>query len=326
MISDGWDPVQVAYAAQHLEEGGLVAFPTETVYGLGANARDVAAIAKIYELKGRPRHHPLIVHIGRDADPGAWSAEISPLARRVMSLFWPGPLTIILPRADGVPAEVAGGQSSVGLRMPDHPVALALLTAFANGRADSGIAAPSANAFGRISPTSADHVRDEFGDAVMILDGGSCPVGIESTILDLTREATLGPMVLRPGAVTAAMLTDAMGRAPLNPDRNAPRVSGALAAHYAPRKALRIVDAADLASATTAIAVWAFRAAPPQLRSAPWLAAPISVDQYAESLYAVLREFDRSSASEIWIEAPPTTAVWDGVWDRLSRATAGSGR
>ena len=232
---------EIARAAAILRAGGLVAFPTETVYGLGADASNAQAVAKIFAAKGRPQDHPLIVHLaGVDWLP-QWAREIPPAAHKLAAAFWPGPLTLILKRAAGVPDCVTGGQDSVGLRIPGHPVALELLRAFAGeegGRRFSGIAAPSANKFGRISPTSAEHVRAELGASVdAVLDGGECEVGIESTIVDLSRGRAV---LLRPGQLTAAQIAAVLGWEVEAPDAAAPRAPGALASHYAPRTPIRV--------------------------------------------------------------------------------------
>ncbi|TYZ49343.1 threonylcarbamoyl-AMP synthase, partial [Ralstonia solanacearum] len=223
-------------AARRLEAGELVAFPTETVYGLGADAENPQAIARIYALKGRPSNHPVIVHVVDGADLTYWADDVPGIALQLVEAFWPGPLTLILKRAPHIPAAVAGGQDSVGLRCPSHPVAQALLSRFKRGR--GGIAAPSANKFGQVSPTTAQHVRDEFGDAVFVLEGDGVDVGIESTIVDLSRlDQGVGPVLLRPGAITPEDIGRVTGVMPLLPDGAAPRASGTLRAHYAPRHA-----------------------------------------------------------------------------------------
>src|SRR5690606_3795458 len=245
-------PQSLQHAAALLKAGELVAFPTETVYGLGADATNPAAVARIFAAKGRPSNHPVIVHVRDKDDAARWAAALPRAAHVLMDRFWPGPLTLILARAAGVPDAVTGGQDTVGLRCPDHPVAQALLQAFADAGGSGALAAPSANRFGRISPTTAQHVASEFGDQVpLVLDAGACQVGIESTILDLSRGR---PVLLRPGHVGAAELQDALGETVWLPDGRAavqemtaqdraadpgvpsdtrtPRVSGALAAHY----------------------------------------------------------------------------------------------
>ncbi|MCL2657972.1 MAG: L-threonylcarbamoyladenylate synthase [Betaproteobacteria bacterium] len=318
-------PETLIQAAALLRAGGLVALPTETVYGLGADASNPAAAAKIFAAKGRPADHPLIVHLAdAQALPG-WAREIPDAALALARAFWPGPLTLILKKAASVPNIVTGGQDTVGLRVPGHPVALALLRAFGGG-----IAAPSANRFGRISPTTAQHVADELGNAVdMILDGGACAVGIESTILDLSRGA---PVILRPGAIGADAIAAVIGRRPELPSTAqgtpAPRVSGSLSAHYAPRTPLRLVEASELedrlrtAGAGTAVIA---RRPPVAIPHTVWIAAPKEADAYAHDLYANLRALDASPAQLILVETLPADAAWDAVRDRLGRAAAGSG-
>lgn len=319
----------LARAVARLRAGQLVAFPTETVYGLGGDARSEAALAAIFAAKGRPSDHPLIVHLAPDADPAAWTTDLPPLAVRLIERFWPGPLTLILKRAPGVPAAVAGGQDTVGLRCPDHPLAQALLRAFnASAPADAtrGVAAPSANRFGRISPTSAQHVADEFPDQdIYVLDGGDCPLGIESTILDVSRLDGVGPVLLRPGSITTDMLAECIGALPGSPARaGAPRVSGALAAHYAPRTPMRLVERAEIEAlpANGPVAVWSWSVPP---RGPLWRLAPATAAAYAQQLYARLRELDGLAARQILIERPPAGAAWAAAHDRLGRAETGSG-
>ena len=320
-------------AAVRLDTGRLVAFPTETVYGLGADASDPQAVAAIFRAKGRPSDHPLIVHVPVDSDLERWARDVPAMARRLIDRFWPGPLTLILPRRAGVGDAAAGGHDTIGLRCPAHPVAQALLAAYASLRikrdrnATIGIAAPSANRFGHVSPTCAAHVRDEFAEssttdpsaAIFILDGGDCPVGIESTIVDCSRLDTVGPVLLRPGHVTVAMIEDALGVSMREPDREAPRVSGTLAAHYAPITPLRIVDANALRDAPDDVVVWTWTYDASSSRRR-WHIAPRDAGAYAHQLYATLRALDASGAREIWIERPPQTSEWDAVDDRLKRA------
>jgi L-threonylcarbamoyladenylate synthase len=321
-----------------LRAGELVAFPTETVYGLGADASSPQAVAKIFAAKGRPADHPLIVHLpGADA-LDRWARDIPEAAYRLAAAFWPGPLTLILKRADHVTEAVTGGQDTVGLRVPDHRLALALLRAF-GGEEGKGLAAPSANRFGRISPTTAAHVREELGDRVAaILDGGPCVVGIESTIVDLSGDA---PHILRPGAISAAALAQVLGVAPATleggaPDTTSgtPRHSGSMAAHYAPRTPLRLVEADALASfAQQALqheqrcAVLARTTPPPANlpENLFWHAAPADAPGFAHDLYATLRRFDALGCANILVEIPPTSAEWRAVADRLQRAACGSG-
>jgi len=328
---DPQDALQQAIA--RLRAGRLVAFPTETVYGLGADARNPAAIAAIFAAKGRPADHPLIVHLATQSDPGDWTSDLPPVAVRLIEQFWPGPLTLILKRATGVPAAVAGGQDSIGLRCPDHPLAQALLQGFcASHPADwsRGVAAPSANRFGRISPTRAEHVRSEFPDGdVFILDGGACPLGIESTILDLSRldERHGRPVLLRPGSILPEALAEAIGEVPRGPQVGAagvPRASGTLAAHYAPRTPMQLLDSAQLETRPLRDdeAVWTYSLS---LRGRHWRAAPSEAAAFARTLYASLRELDALGCARILIECPPQTPQWAAVLDRLGRAQTGSG-
>jgi len=309
-------PDALARAAQLLRAGELVAFPTETVYGLGADARNERAVRAIFAAKGRPADHPVIVHV-KDADDAATWAGAMPRGARVLAdAFWPGPLTIIVPRAPDVSGAVTGGQDSVGLRVPSHPVAQALLRAFA-AEGGRGIAAPSANRFGRISPTTAQHVCDDLGDEVaMIVDGGACAVGIESTIVAFTGDEAV---LLRPGGIANTDLARVLG-APLRaPRSDAPRASGTLASHYAPRTLSRLVSADALEAAADA-AVLARTVAP---RHSRWIAAPHDAIGYAHDLYANLRALDGMGAAEILIEDVPATEAWNAVRDRLARATHG---
>jgi L-threonylcarbamoyladenylate synthase len=306
----------------------LVAFPTETVYGLGADASNPAAVAKIFAAKGRPQDHPVIVHLGSIELLPLWAGEIPAAARKLAAAFWPGPLTLILKRAAGASDSVTGGQDTVGVRIPGHPVALELLQAFAGeegGRRFSGVAAPSANKFGRISPTTAGHVRAELGAAVdCVLDGGECAVGIESTIVDLSRGR---PVLLRPGEITPAQIAAVLGAEVELPDAAAPRVSGALASHYAPRTPLYLVAAAELPARLAGLrgkklAVLARAAAPPGLKDVSWQTAPRAAAGYAHELYASLRRLDDLSCDVILVEAPPSAPEWQGVNDRLRRASS----
>lgn len=313
-------PAEIARAAGLLRAGQLVALPTETVYGLGADAGNDAAVARIFAAKGRPADHPLIVHLADAADLTAWASEIPKEAIALARAFWPGPLTLILRKEDQVSDAVTGGQDTVGLRVPDHPVALALLRAFGGG-----IAAPSANRFGRISPTTAQHVFDELGESVsMVLDGGACQVGIESTILDLSRGE---PVILRPGMIGADAIAAVLGRRPRLPAmfERGPRVSGALAAHYAPRTPMRLVDPLRLQQADAGVAVLARATARPGGFAGHWIAAPQESTGFAHDLYANLRALDAVGANAILVEAMPEDAEWDAVRDRLGRAVAGSG-
>ncbi len=314
-------------AAALLRAGELVAFPTETVYGLGADAGNPAAVAKIFAAKGRPADHPLIVHLPDATHLAHWADPVPPVARQLAAAFWPGPLTLILPRAAGVTDAVTGGQRSVGVRVPGHPLALELLAAFG-----SGIAAPSANRFGRISPTTAQHVRDELGEAVaLVLDGGPCEVGIESTILDLSGDT---PSILRPGHISAEAIADVIGILPArHAGAGAPRVSGSLEAHYAPRTPMQLVAADGLLPAVRhalaageRVAVLACLAPAITGERIAWRAIPADPEAYARALYASLRWLDGLGCQRLVVEQPPQTAPWIAVQDRLQRAAAGAGK
>ncbi len=321
----GTDVAAVEAAAQHLAQGELVAFATETVYGLGARADDAAAVARIYAAKGRPAAHPLIVHVADEAAVMHFSSEVSPSARRLMAAFWPGPLTLIVPRRAGVAAAAAGGQGSIGLRLPAHPVALALLHAAA-ALGVPGVAAPSANRFGRVSPTLAQHVQQEFGPALWVLDGGPCEVGIESAIVDCTRAM---PALLRPGQLGRAAIEAVLGQPLLAPDAASPRAPGTLASHYAPAAPVRLVDGAALPHLAAlagqepgaVVGVYSQVALPP---GPAWRhrRMPADVAAVAHELFAVLRDFDAAGVAAIWVEQPPSGSQWDGVRDRLQRAAA----
>jgi L-threonylcarbamoyladenylate synthase len=321
------EPAAVAAAAEALRAGRLVAFPTETVYGLGALARDPAAVAEVFRAKGRPADHPLIVHLAAAEELDGWADPVPAAARRLALRFWPGPLTLVLRRAAHVADVVTGGQATVALRAPAHPVARALLRALGEA-----IAAPSANRFGRISPTTAEHVAAEFADRELtILDGGPCRVGLESTILDLSGPR---PRLLRPGAVSAAELAAALGRevVPADADGGAsagdaqvepPRAPGRLASHYAPRAPLRRVAAADLAreiAAAPAAALLLRGAARPDGHRGPWRRLPRDAAGYGRGLYAALRELDAGGPPELLVERPPAGDRWTAVHDRLRRA------
>ncbi len=327
-VLSGRDPHAVREAAARLAAGELVAFATETVYGLGARADDDAAVARIYAAKGRPSGHPLIVHVADAVAASTFAADLSPAARRLMAAFWPGPLTLIVPRRAGVAASAAGGQDSIGLRVPAHPVALALLREAAL-LGVAGVAAPSANLFGRVSPTQAAHVVAEFGAALTVLDGGICDVGIESAIVDCTRAQ---PALLRPGQLGRARLEAVLGRPLAAPDAASPRASGTLASHYAPRATVRLFDARqppwetapEEARAAECIAVYSRAVPAAAVLDAGWQHRPMPAQPaaVAHELFAVLREFDAVGVSAIWVQRPPPGPAWDGVRDRLQRAAA----
>jgi L-threonylcarbamoyladenylate synthase len=343
MILDSQRPTSISAAANALQRGELLGLPTETVYGLAADAFNDAAVAKIFAVKGRPASHPLIVHVASAQSVPHFASHVPDFAQKLMDAFWPGPLTLILPRRPEVSAVAAGGQNSVGLRCPSHPTAQAVLQS-AEALGVLGVAAPSANVFGRVSPTTAAHVVAEFGDGLLILDGGACEVGIESTIVDCTRAS---PVLLRPGVLTPQQLSDACGMrviTPNAPDVEAPRASGTLASHYAPTAKVQLMTAVDLQNAILAyeiasaknsaelkaegaaagkVAVWsrctvqlpATHAALFQVQPMPPLA-----NDCAHQLFAQLRSFDDQGVAHIWVEAPPPTPEWDGVRDRLTRA------
>ena len=313
-------------AARRLERGELVAFPTETVYGLGADAENPAAVAKIYLAKGRPSNHPVIVHLAPEADLAYWAQDVSSAACKLIAAFWPGPLTIIFKRAAHIPDTVSGGQDSIGLRCPSHPVAQALLRTFKHGK--GGIAAPSANKFGHVSPTTAQHVRDEFaadknGLLNCILEGGQSEVGIESTIIDLSRGH---PVLLRPGHISAAQIADVLGVWPALPDQGAPRASGTLESHYAPHTPVALVDGAQLHIVLQKLQARGRRVALMQHVAEDFAAVaasvslPVTPAAYAHDLYAALRAMDEVHADVIVVQAPPIDDAWSGVNDRLRRA------
>jgi L-threonylcarbamoyladenylate synthase len=324
-ILSGTDPEVIAQAAAELAAGRLVAFPTETVYGLGASADDDAAVTRIFAAKGRPADHPLIVHVADRPAAAVFSSGLTPAALRLTEAFWPGPLTVVVPRRPGHGLAAAGGQDSIGLRMPSHPVALALLRAAA-ARGVAGVAGPSANRYGRVSPTAAAHVAQEFGPGLMVLDGGRCAVGIESTLVDCTREV---PALLRPGQLGRAALEAVLGQALAAPDAASPRASGTLASHYAPRAPVRLLDAVALRHRLSTGADRSAGAVGVYSRLAPtagtgWIhtVMPADATAVAHELFAVLREFDEAGVAAIWVERPPPGPDWDGVRDRLQRAAA----
>ena len=325
----------IAQAAQALRDGHLVGLPTETVYGLAANATDDAAVVKIFVAKGRPADHPLIVHVASEDQVPLFASEMPEFANRLMRAFWPGPLTLILPRQSGVATASAGGQDSIGLRCPSHPSAQALLRACLP-LGVMGLSAPSANRFGRVSPTSAAHVQSELGPDLLILDGGDCEVGIESTIIDCTRGE---PVLLRPGQVTRTQIEAACGHAVRGKDapqevsgQVAPRASGTLESHYAPRAKVRLMSAQDITAKLQALGphannlgLWCTeRPASEQGMGAGvlWRHQATTAEQAAHDLFSVLRDLDDRGVSQIWVQQPPDTPEWEGVRDRLQRAAA----
>jgi L-threonylcarbamoyladenylate synthase len=320
--------------------GELVGLPTETVYGLAADADNEAAVAKIFAAKGRPSNHPLIVHVADASGVAHFADNVPAFAHLLIKAFWPGPLTLILPRRAVVAAAAAGGQNSIGLRCPSHPVAHALLVALAAyAKPIHGLAAPSANQFGRVSPTTAAHVQSEMGKDLLILDGGACDVGIESTIVDCTRGA---PVLLRPGAITPGQMQAVCGQAVLSEDElsgqseEAPRASGTLESHYAPNAKVRLMDAKALQNALDllgadvdktdgdkpVIAVYSRVILKSPALKILRRRMPDDAIATAQQLFAVLRDFDAQGVKLIWVETPPPLAEWDGVRDRLTRASA----
>ena len=360
MIHIGSDAQAVALAAQCLRDGGLVGLPTETVYGLGADANNPAAVAQVFALKGRPSDHPLIVHVLSIDQVAVFTAEVPEFAHRLMAAFWPGPLTLILPRRPGVAEQAAGGQATVGLRCPSHPVAQAVLQQ-ALTLGVSGVAAPSANRFGRVSPTTAAHVVQELGNDLLVLDGGACDVGIESTIVDCSRGL---PVLLRPGMLSLDALSAAADQTvwpmggpgvqniqrvtgaagahisqPQAPSGHpgdgmsglaapAPKVSGTLAAHYAPRASVRLLSVAQMQAKLGAgplaaghrVAIWSHTVV--QGLGVQHHPMPERADAAAQALFAWMRQCDDAGVTEIWVEHPPDDPAWDGVRDRLQRAAA----
>lgn len=319
----------IAAAAQVLAQGQLLAFPTETVYGLGADAGQEAAVMAIYAAKGRPTDHPLIVHIAQASDAHRFADPIPEFAKRLMDAHWPGPLTLILPRRAGVAGASAAQQNSIGLRCPAHPVAQALLRA-AQTLGVMGVSGPSANRFGRVSPTLAQHVQDEFGPGLAILDGGPCQVGIESSIVDCTRGV---PVLLRPGMLDADVLSRSAGLQVLTPEaaqaltQDSPKASGTLASHYAPRAKLRLLSLEEMAQICASwlpeqqkrVAVWS--PTPLVATHVHWRAMPTDPILCAQQLFQVLRELESLNVQEIWVCPPPAGVRWDGVRDRLTRAS-----
>ncbi|MEC8022500.1 MAG: L-threonylcarbamoyladenylate synthase [Myxococcota bacterium] len=323
-------PSEIQKAVELLRQGGLVAIPTETVYGLGADASSPEAVGRIFDTKGRPRKHPVIVHIADfapvDQALSGWTSTIPETARQLASTFWPGPLTIILPRGPKAHDGVTGGKDTVGLRVPGHPWALALVRAFGDG-----IAAPSANRFGHVSPTTAAHVRDEFGDKVdLILDGGPCPVGVESTIIDLTGSA---PRLLRPGMITREALEVALNMPVeyevLNQPVGISEAPGTLQSHYAPSVPVHIVPKTTLLQALQDArqadeypGVLSFEPRPDFWPAERWVLTPSTPDACARHLYAALRALDMGRPPHILVESVPSDGGWAAIADRLQRAAA----
>jgi L-threonylcarbamoyladenylate synthase len=375
VFADGVElaPDSIAACAHSIRAGGLMGLPTETVYGLGADADNATAVAQIFAAKGRPADHPLIVHVaafdGGMSGVAHYAQQVPSFVQQLMSAFWPGPLTLIVKRREGVGAAAAGCQDSIGLRCPSHPVAQALLTALRKPEGPDavvwGVAAPSANRFGRVSPTTAAHVQSEFaemelqsGQPLPILDGGPCTLGIESTIVDCTRGV---PVLLRPGSITSAEIEAACGRKVLSNQElltldlqglegekalnSAPRASGTLESHYAPNATVRLMDAqalqaaldmlgvagtdlpgadspSDPAQARPSIAVYARAHLKSTSAQVMQRKMPTDAAVAAHELFSLLREFDDAGVKLIWVETPPPDLAWDGVRDRLQRASA----
>ncbi len=319
---------QIAAAVRQLQAGETVAFPTETVYGLGADISIPSAIRQIYKIKGRPTNHPLIVHFAHISQLQHWAKEIPKSAWKLATHFWPGPLTLILKRSQHVPQNVTGGQNTVGLRIPGHPIALALLNALG---AETALAAPSANRFGRISPTTAAHVQDELGDRVhMVLDGGACQVGLESTIVSFHDEAAI---VLRPGGIPLSALETVLNdKITLSNDRKSTvRTPGSLASHYAPATPLEICPTQTLWQRTheleaqnlcAAVITWsASISVRISNKNIVQFSMPQEPTAYGSQLYATLRRFDQKGFDRLLIEAPPDNPAWLAITDRLQRAS-----
>lgn len=311
----------ISEAAAILRTGGLVAFPTETVYGLGADADNTAALARMFAAKGRPADHPVIVHLAHVSQLNDWARTIPPAAEKLANAFWPGPMSLILPRTARVLDQVTGGQDTVGLRIPSHPIAQQLLQAFGGG-----IAAPSANRFGRVSPTRAEHVREELGAQVdLVLEGADCEVGLESTIIDLSHDL---PRLLRPGAVTREQIEAVLGTTLSDPGSNAPRASGSLESHYAPQARLvvvpvqeRIACAADLAQRHAKIALLApAQTAPP--RGVILIPLPDDPVLFAQRLYAAFRMADAEGCPVAVVSPPRESGLGEAILDRLRKASA----
>jgi L-threonylcarbamoyladenylate synthase len=314
--------VEIETAVQALRDGELVAFPTETVYGLGANAQNPAAVRKIFEAKGRPVSHPVIVHLDSPRFLHRWVREVPETATKLAERFWPGPLTMVMPRAPNVHDIVTGGQDTVAIRVPSHPMAQQLLTAFGGG-----IAAPSANRYGKLSPTRAEHVREELGDTVkVILDGGECQIGLESSIVSFEGQAV---RLLRPGAVTAAQIRQVVGELLIGADLQSPRVPGGTPSHYAPTTPMTIVPsgevdahAASLSEGGRRVAVLAQRLPLKSHKYVTWINAGRRPEQYGHDLYANLRTLDKAGCQQILVQDVPDGEAWDAIRDRLRRAAS----
>ncbi len=310
---------QLDRAAEMLRAGGLVAFPTETVYGLGANADQEGAVRKIFAAKGRPADHPVIVHLQQAEDIREWAIDTPPAAWKLAHVFWPGPLTMILKRSVRARDVVTGGLDTVGLRVPRHPIAQELLKRFGGA-----IAAPSANRFGRVSPTTAEHVRQEFGDVLdLILDGGDCQVGLESTILDLSGN---GAAILRPGFITAEQIQDVLGTALSAAGEHSPRAAGRMASHYAPRARVEVVASHDVAARFADLTAGGERVAviggplDVSVPASSWIGVPDDPEAYAQQLYSILRAVDDAELDVALVTLPAEVGVGAAIADRLKKA------
>jgi L-threonylcarbamoyladenylate synthase len=327
-------------AAILLKNGGLVAFPTETVYGLGADADNSMAVKDIFDKKGRPTDHPLIVHVPDLGSVDHFALNVPDFAKKLMSTFWPGPLTLVFQKRQGVANAASGHHSTIGLRMPSHPLALELLKR-SKELGVLGVAAPSANRFGRVSPTQAAHVSEEFDHDLLILNGGSCQIGIESTIIDCSRGL---PVLLRPGQLSTQELEQAIESQiyqqliDQDPDENtspklvlnAPNASGRLLAHYAPKAKVSLLSAQELRQKVDTycpkthelIGIWSPKTYRPTSEYYLFEIMPSDAAVCAHELFSTLRNFDKAQVHQIWIEHPPTSPAWQGVYDRLKRASS----
>jgi L-threonylcarbamoyladenylate synthase len=311
---------EIQEAVEALRAGELVAFPTETVYGLGANANNPDAVRKIFRAKGRPSTHPLIVHIDHPRYIQRWVRELTPEAKSLADAFWPGPLTIVAKRAPAVNDVITGGQDTIAIRVPNHPVAQQLLNAFGGG-----IAAPSANRYGKVSPTRAEHVRDEFGEEIrIVLDGDDCKIGLESTIVSCVGDV---PRVLRPGSITMSQLRAVVPSIHMGPNPGAPRVPGTMSRHYSPVTPVNVVPSRRLeivmnefTAKEEKVAVLAQRPPGNTTPFMTWINAGTRADVYARQLYANLRTLDKAGAKIILVEEVPDDERWEATRDRLKRA------
>ena len=314
----GARPQDIARAVDALRDGKLVAFPTETVYGLGADAGRADAVAGIFTAKGRPTGHPLIVHIAEAAALDRFAATVPTMGERLAEAFWPGPLTLVMERGDAVALETTGGMDTVGLRVPDHPVALAMLASFGGG-----VAGPSANRFGSVSPTTAQHVMDDLGPCIdFVLDGGACAVGVESTIVDVTGEQ---PRLLRPGGISEVEIEAALGQPLLDGRTGDAKAPGLLASHYAPDAEVLLVGGGEEREALAAAVDRGVRVGligPSTAEHTPHWALPTDASGYAVALYGTLRDADRHGLDTVIVVPPSTGPLLSAVLDRLSKAAA----